>query len=174
VDKGIERAIKLEALVPRLIRSMFQHKEDSQWIELPVGQIRMMRLLYAGPSTPSELSSQLSLSVSAVTQVANRLEAQGFIERSEDCEDRRVRHLRLSARGHSLMYRRHTARVQQAQRALAALDEKTQEQIIDSLEALLSVCQPSLFQGVESSDVTAEIEQLLPPPPPYLLTEEPV
>src|SRR5580658_1807408 len=119
MDKSLDRAIKLEALVPRLIRSIFQHDEDSQWIELPVGQIRVMRLLYAGPSTPSEISAQLSLSVSAITQVANRLEALGLIERSEDCDDRRVRHLRLSARGHALMFRRHTGRVHRAQVALS-------------------------------------------------------
>ena len=174
MDSSLDRAIKLEALVPRLIRSIFQHDEDSQWIELPVGQIRVMRLLYAGPSTPSELSGQLSLSVSAITQVANRLEALGLIERSEDCDDRRVRHLRLSARGHALMFRRHTGRVMRAQLALSAVDEETQQQIIDSLEKLLSVCHPDLFKGVESPDVTAEIEQLLPPPPPYLRSEEPV
>ncbi len=174
MDKEIERAIKLEALVPRLIRSMFQHDEDSQWIELPVGQIRVMRLLYAGPSTPSDLSAQLSLSVSAITQVANRLEALGLIERSEDSEDRRVRHLRLSPEGQKLMYRRHTMRVRRARTALAALDQKKQQQIIDSLEELLAVCEPSLFRGVEPPEVTAEIEQLLPPPPVYLRTEDPV
>lgn len=174
MDSALDRAIKLEALVPLLTRSIFQHDEDSQWIELPVGQIRVMRLLYAGPSTPSELSAQLSLSVSAVTQVANRLEALGLIERSEDAGDRRVRHLRLSARGYALMHRRRTGRVRRAQLALSSLDEQTQQQIIDSLEKLLAVCHPELFKGVESPDVTAEIEHLLPPPPPYLRSEEPV
>ena len=174
MDKGMERAVKLEALVPRLIRSIFQHDEDSQWIELPVGQIRVMRLLYAGLSTPSDLSNQLSLSVSAITQVANRLETLGLIERSEDCEDRRVRHLRLSAKGHALMYRRHTGRVRRASIALSKLSEEKQQQIIDSLEELVSVCHPKLFEGVESPDVTAELEQLLPPPPSFLPSEEPV
>lgn len=172
MDKSIERAIRLESLVPLLIKNLFHYTDDPQWIELPVGQIRVMRMLYAGPSTASELSTQLSLSVSAITQVSNRLEGLGLIERSEDFEDRRVRHLRLTQKGHSLMYRRHTARVRSARMALAALDDQTQQDIIDSLDKLLAVCLPETFEGVDSSELAAQVERQLPPPPPHLATKD--
>ncbi len=174
MDKAIERAIKLEALVPRLIRDLFHYTNDDQWIELPVGQIRVMRMLYGGPSTPSDLGSQLSLSVSAITQVCNRLETMGLLERSEDTDDRRVRHLRLSHSGYMLMHRRHASRVRSARMALAALDDEKQQAIIDSLEALLAVCEPHTFIGMDSPELAAEVERQLPPPPAHLLTEDAV
>jgi DNA-binding MarR family transcriptional regulator len=174
VDREVENAIKLETLVPRLIRALFHSDADSPLVELPLGQVRVMRLLYAAPSTPSELSAALSLSVSAITQVANRLEALGLIERSEDCDDRRVRNLRLSEKGRSMMYRRQTARVRRARMALAELPPDKQQAIIDNLEELVAICKKIDLGQPDTPDIVAEIEQLLPPPPPYVRTEDPV
>ena len=164
---ALERAIELESLLPRLTRALFRVEVDDEWVELPVGQIRVMRLLFTAPSTPSELGATLGLSVSAITQVVNRLEALGYVARTEDQGDRRVRHLRLTDAGRSLMEKRQRARVRQAQLALSALPPERQQAIVDILDELIQACQSaSEFEG-ECDNPVADVEHTLPPMPRY-------
>ncbi len=168
MDKATEqRAAQLESLLPRLTRAMFRVESNEEWVELPVGQIRVMRMLFAAPSTPSELGASLGLSVSAITQVVNRLEAMGYVARSEDSGDRRVRHLKLTHSGQDLMEKRQSARVRQAQIALSSLPPDRQQAVIDILEELVQACNDAAEYEDDATSPIAEVEHTLPLIPRY-------
>src|ERR1022692_706666 len=98
---------------------MFKPVADDPLVELPVGQMRMLRLLGGQSWTPSSLGEELGLSVSAVTQMANRLDTIGMVARVEDPSDRRVKHLTLTPLGRELLKKRQDRRVYLLESVLA-------------------------------------------------------
>src|SRR5207244_9136663 len=94
-----EQAAQLESLLPRLMRTLFTLEAEHPVTELPLAQLRVCSILYTGPRTLSALGDELAISVSAVTQIADRLERAGLVERVAAPDDRRMKHLRLTSRG---------------------------------------------------------------------------
>lgn len=134
-DSLEEKAIQLEQILPRIIIDLFVPRESDPLQYLPVAQLKTVRVLFeGGPKSHSAVSDELGISVSAVTQVANRLEALGYVERVESARDRRVKLLKLTSHGVRLMAARRDYRVEQALRALSALDTKTQDQLLSVLK----------------------------------------
>ena len=72
---------------------------DDSMMDLPLRQFKVCLTLYRQSRSMSEISRELKLSPSAVTQVSDRLERRGLIERVFQDEDRRVRKLRLTKKG---------------------------------------------------------------------------
>lgn len=164
--KTHERAARMEILLPQVMRALFRPALDDPLSELTMAQIRIMRILYAEDRTPSDLGEELGMSVSAVTQMSNRLEHMMLIERIDDKEDRRVKHLRLTENGRFLMLQRHDRRVSNAADVLALLSEERQAEILDVLEELRRVT--SLNRPISEPDslvMVAEMEGVLPPLP---------
>src|SRR5262245_55471890 len=95
-----EDATQLECLLPAVARRLFTLDEAS---EMPVAQLRVCSILQSGPRSMSSLSEELNISVSAVTQIADRLEKAGLVERVAESGDRRLRNLRLTETGQGLM-----------------------------------------------------------------------
>ena len=60
----------------------------------------------------SVLSRELGVSLSAMTQIADRLERARLVKRQFEGTDRRVRSLQLTSRGQKIMQAREEARVQ--------------------------------------------------------------
>lgn len=58
-----------------------------------------------GTVTMSELADAVALTTGGVTRLADRLEADGLVERRSCPTDRRVVHLALTARGHDVLAR---------------------------------------------------------------------
>jgi DNA-binding MarR family transcriptional regulator len=79
-----EQAEKLECLLPRLMRRLFTLEIDHPAMELPLAQLRMSLILQGGPRSISSLSEEMSISVSATTQIADRLERAGMVARVSD------------------------------------------------------------------------------------------
>src|SRR5258708_38627016 len=75
---------------------------DDSMMDLPLRQFKVCLTLYRQSRSMSEISRELKLSPSAVTQVSDRLERRGLIERIFQDEDRRVRILRLTRKGQQL------------------------------------------------------------------------
>jgi len=71
----------------------------------------LMRLHYRGSCPVSGISDELGLTAAAASQIVDRLAGMGLIERSEDPTDRRVRRVRLTARGRGLVARGVEARL---------------------------------------------------------------
>jgi DNA-binding MarR family transcriptional regulator len=141
-------AASLETLLPRLIRALFNPDPDDSLMELPVAQLRVMRTLTHGDRTVSELSEEFGLSMSACTQMVNRLESMGLVSRRGDEGDRRVRHIGLSEEGR--------------RQVLVGLPQSEQAHIIELLEKLLAIAEDH-SPGRESHAIDAEqLEQGLP------------
>jgi DNA-binding MarR family transcriptional regulator len=71
----------------------------------------LMRLHYRGSCQVSGISDELGLTAAAASQIVDRLVGMGLIERSEDPKDRRVRQIRLTAKGRGLVGRGIEARI---------------------------------------------------------------
>jgi DNA-binding MarR family transcriptional regulator len=161
---GGNRAARLEALLSRITRGLYRLSDEDPFTELPIAQLRILRILFAEDRTPSELGHDLGLSVSAITQIANRLCTVGLVERRKDADDRRTRPLTLSEKGLQLMKRRRQHRVARVQSVLACIPEGRQEEILAVFEELASIGQHvPLGAGDESLLATAELELALPP-----------
>src|ERR1043166_3829680 len=132
-----ETAEQLEGLLPRRMRRLFTLEIDHPAMELPLAQLRMSLILQGGPRSISSLSEEMNISVSAATQIADRLERAGMVERISDSEDRRIKNLRLTTTGAEIMRSRRETRVRRAAEPLAGVPEATREEALRVIQALL-------------------------------------
>lgn len=136
-DESLNReAEEFVALLRQLIRRVFALDPEDPSSDLPMAQVRVCGLLYEGPRTVSALAKELAISVSAVTQVADRLAAAGLVTRTADESDRRVRNLALTPRGAEVTRRRRTRRVQSARAVLSRLTPDGRQEVLAALAAL--------------------------------------
>ena len=163
-----DHAIRIEGLLPRVLRTLFRPDEDDPLVELPVGQMRMMRLLAQKTWTPSNLGEELGLSVSAVTQMANRLDSIGYVSRTEDPVDRRVKHLTLTPLGRERMERRQARRINRLEVVLQNMAVERQVEFLRLLEELTEASKQASEFADNSIFMEAEVEQKLPMPAAYL------
>jgi DNA-binding MarR family transcriptional regulator len=133
----LDQAESLECLLPALMRRLFTLDPDHPTTELPLAQLRVCTVLQAGPRTMTALSEELGLSVSAVTQIADRLERAGFVERVGEPDDRRVRNLQLTPEGAAMMRSRREVRVRRMAEALERLSPEMRRTVLQALHALL-------------------------------------
>src|SRR4051812_23686326 len=109
-------------------------------MDLPLRQLKVCLTLYGHSRSMSEIGRELSLSPSAVTQVSNRLERRGLIERVFQDEDRRVRKLRLTRKGQQLVRSREQKQLRQIATALDTLTANQLGQVLTGLEILAQCC----------------------------------
>src|SRR5690242_11177459 len=79
---------------------------DDSTMDLPLRQLKVCTSLDGNSRSMSDIGRELNLSPSAVTQISDRLERRGLVERVFEEEDRRVRKLRLTRKGQQLIRRR--------------------------------------------------------------------
>ncbi len=136
-DLLCRQAAELETLLPTLMRRLFTLDRDNPVYDLPVAQLRVCSLLQSGPRALSNLSQELYISVSAMTQIADRLERAGMVERVSGAEDRRVRLLQLSPLGVERMQSRRAFRTDRAEEALLQLSQEERRAILEAVNLLL-------------------------------------
>ncbi|MCC6485232.1 MAG: MarR family transcriptional regulator [Armatimonadetes bacterium] len=127
-------AAQVEILLPRIMRRLFALDPAH---DLPLAQLRVCTILQSGPQTVSWLSEELGISVSAVTQLTDRLEKAELVRRAPEPSDRRCKRLRLTTKGANLMQSRRADRLRRVERALRRMPARKQEQLLDGLHALL-------------------------------------
>src|SRR5690606_25281809 len=76
---------------------------DDAALDIPLRQFRVCAALFEGARSMKELSVELGVSQSAITQIADRLEAAGLVTRGAVGEDRRVRNLELTPRARKVL-----------------------------------------------------------------------
>jgi DNA-binding MarR family transcriptional regulator len=130
---------------------------------MPLAQLRLCSVLQCGPRPLSDIARTLGISASAVSQLADRLENAGMVERApgED-EDRRVKRLRLTPGGEALMHERRALRREHVAAALCRLPTDERGGVLASLRALLqaSACiseAPEIDRELEPITVRLEI-----------------
>ena len=120
-DRAVkDQAARLVAVMFGLLRH-FAVEDDHSIADLPLRQLRVCGILHGGPQSMSALSRDLNVSLSALTQIADRLERAELVVREAAGSDRRVRRLRLTPRGEDIMRRRETARAARIASILATL-----------------------------------------------------
>jgi DNA-binding MarR family transcriptional regulator len=136
-----DQARELTSLFVSLTRQLLA--VDDIVADLPLRQLRVCALLYDGPRSMSSLSRELGVSLSAMTQIADRLERARLVKRSSEDSDRRVRSLQLTPRGQKVMRLREEARIHRAQVVAERMTAATRTQVISAMTALLSACSPN-------------------------------
>ena len=122
--------------MPRVMRHLFALDEDDPASKLSVAQLRVCAVLAEGPLPMSNLSRDLGMSLSAMTQIADRLERSGFVQRVRDEDDRRVRVLQLTPSAERVMHERHERHVQRVMALLESLPVDGRENVIRALSML--------------------------------------
>jgi DNA-binding MarR family transcriptional regulator len=133
-----EQAADLTDLLPRLMRAMFTLDDSDPTMELPVAQLRVCTLLDPGPRTISDLAKELGITVSAVTQLADRLESAGLVERLAGQEDRRTKRLRLTEQGAETLRARRQRRITRVVEVLRTLPAADRAEVLKALATLLA------------------------------------
>lgn len=142
-----DQGARLEVLLRDLLRRLFVFDPEDPAAELPVTQLRVLSLLSRSSLTLTRLSEEMGCSVSAASQLADRLE--GLVRRVPDPHDRRCRVLELTDRGWEIVRRRTEKRVGRAAEALARLPHEQRVAAVAGLEALLQAAQTLPFGAPE-------------------------
>ena len=136
----LDQAAELISLLPRIGRRISTLGENDPATDLPVAQLRVCSILMDGPRTMCALSRELGISQSAITQLADRLERAGLVERMIEEEDRRTKCLRLTLHGSEVMNARNRIRTQNALRALSEMPAESRVEALRALQMLLDAC----------------------------------
>ena len=97
-------------------------------VELPLAQLKVCSLLYGGPLSMSALGRELGVSLSAMTQIADRLERARLVKRVNQGADRRVRLLQLTGHGEKMIRRHEEVRVRRISKVLERLTPKKRQE----------------------------------------------
>jgi DNA-binding MarR family transcriptional regulator len=144
----LEQASQAASLFLDLARRLFL-PDDDQVAELPVAQLRVCGILcgHGGPRTMSALSRELGVSLSAMTQIADRLERAGLVKRVAEGNDRRVRCLQLTEPGERIMRHREETRAWRMMAALEHLSATARQDVLAALQTLADACAAASEQG---------------------------
>jgi DNA-binding MarR family transcriptional regulator len=132
----MEEAEKLALLMPALMRQLFTLDDDLS-LDLPLAQLRVCAMLCDGPCPMSVLGKELGVSLSAMTQIADRLERAKLVSRVGRENDRRIRCLELTRHGEKIMHRREQSRIQNVSAVLKNISGSARKEIVAALEILM-------------------------------------
>ena len=138
-DLGVHaQALELDSIFKSLARKVLV--DDDPAAEMPLGQLRVCLALYEGPRSMTQLSRELGVSQSAITQIADRLQGSGMVTRSPAGEDRRVRSLQLTSRARKILRLREENRIGRVMAILKEMSAATRDDVLTSLSALREAC----------------------------------
>lgn len=130
-----QQAKEFAGLMHALLRELTAGSNDPA-ASLPLAQMRVCKTLATGPKAVSSISRELSVSPSAVTQIADRLERAGFLRRVAMNGDRRVRLLQLTDRCQRIMQRHEVERIHRMGAAISELSSRDRKQVAVGLKLL--------------------------------------
>jgi MarR family 2-MHQ and catechol resistance regulon transcriptional repressor len=93
-------------------------------------------LLHKGPLTVKELGAKVLLTSGSMTAAIDRLESRGLVDRSEGAGDRRVKVIRLTSRGNTLIQKEFEKHRVAMEDAVSTLGEPDRATVIDLLRQL--------------------------------------
>jgi DNA-binding MarR family transcriptional regulator len=133
-----EQAREMTALVLGVTRQLLA--VDDQAADLPLRQLRVCMALHDEPRSMTALGRELGMSLSAMTQIADRLERAGLVKRSLEGTDRRVRCLQLTPRGQKMMQLREQIRIQRVSGVVRTMSQHARNEVLSALQVLLTAC----------------------------------
>jgi DNA-binding MarR family transcriptional regulator len=133
----LQQAQFVSSTISRITRMVSAIDMNDPAVQLPIAQFRVCSILSEGPRTMTSLSRELGVTLSAMTQIADRLERTQLVERVTESDDRRVKSLQLTPHGTDIMLSRSQRRIHRVARALESLSPEAREQITRALGVLL-------------------------------------
>ena len=131
-----EEAVAIASLLPAIMRQLFTLDNDLA-VDLPLAQLRVCVSLQDGPLPMSALSRELGVTLSAMTQIADRLERANLVSRVAEEKDRRVRCLQLTPRAEKIMRRHEESRIRSVSAVLNNMSPSARKEILAALETLM-------------------------------------
>lgn len=138
----LAQAQRLEALLPILMRGLALPIDEDPLAELTPSQLRFVRAIEPMDVPLSEVAGALRMSLSAATQLCQRLEESRIVVRRCDEDDRRVRMVGLSQDGRERLQKRRSLRVQRARDLLDSLPLDSRANALAALEQLADSVDP--------------------------------
>lgn len=151
------QAEQLSCAVGRLIRALNSLHAEEVETALTIPQARVCGLLREGPQAMTVVSRELGISLSAVTQIADRLERAGLVGRNFSADDGRVRLLHLTEAGEQRVARRHARRLERARVILEQVATEQREGLLTALQTLAQAAQQLM------PDPPTDFDDELPP-----------
>ncbi|HZW83419.1 MAG TPA: MarR family transcriptional regulator [Candidatus Deferrimicrobium sp.] len=102
----------------------------------------LLALIDSGEITMGELCQKLFLACSTVTDLIDRMEKNGYVERFKDSKDRRVIRLRVLPAGIAVYEDVIKNRKTYLKTVLAQISDEQQQNLVASLESLHSLMKP--------------------------------
>lgn len=109
---------------------------DDPAMDLPLRQLKVCMALLHRSCSMTEISQEVGLSRSSVTQVSDRLERRGLVERELQRDDRRVRKLKLTTEGLQLIRSHERQQLRRIAAVLKGLSKSEIDQMMASLAVL--------------------------------------
>jgi DNA-binding MarR family transcriptional regulator len=153
---ALQQAKTIAALLPKIMRRLAGPDDDFA-AKLPLAQLKVCGVLHGGPRRMSSLSDELGVTLSALTQIADRLESAGLVMRVAQGNDRRVRYLQLTERGETVMRLREDARVRRTLAVLERLSPSAREEVTAALDTLFNAC-----TAIHGQDAAREATEAAP------------
>lgn len=125
-----------------LIRALGLHRPDQTPCGAPisVGEAQALFELARDPGiSQNELAARLHLEKSTVSRLAKMLEQRGWLDRSRDKDDSRLRRLRLTAAGSRAVQRLSASRRARFAKVFDAIPAHKRNAVLDSLSLLSEV-----------------------------------
>lgn len=137
-SKLLQQAVEVTDVLHRVWRSLFTINANDPAIEIPGAQLRVCGILLDRSKTMSELSRDLNISLSAMTQLTDRLVRANLVEKVPGPNDRRVKCLQLTDHGKKMIERRRKDRVDSVSEVLAFMSAEDRQKAILGLKIILN------------------------------------
>jgi DNA-binding MarR family transcriptional regulator len=137
-ERATESIAEVGRLLPVAMRWLFAPPaEQSPLWDLPPPQMRALFMLcHRGDLTMHEVAGGLGVAMSTATQLADRLERLGLVERRADAADRRVVRLALTESGGSAMAEYARMREARIAAAMERLTPAERDEVLHGLRLL--------------------------------------
>ena len=129
----------MDAFMNRSMRG-WNHFAKSTGLSMPQFSI-LMQLHHKGPCGMSEISERFDISAAAASQLVDKLVHAGYLERTEDPNDRRAKLLTLSAKGEELIQQGTEERYRWMDDLTSKLSAEERAKVVEALNILTEAAQ---------------------------------
>ena len=129
---------------------------------LTMGQmVALFILANAGPKPMGVLGQRVHLSPAATTHMIDQLVAAGLVERAEQHEDRRQKHVQITAKGRALIRRLDVERRHEMGQVIANLRPETVARLAQALQLVVEDLTQDLMHDLSAGHPPAKPEPRL-------------
>ncbi|MFI5911541.1 MarR family winged helix-turn-helix transcriptional regulator [Dactylosporangium sp. NPDC051541] len=126
-------------------------------VNLTMQQLKVLMLLSRHDGIASaELTRRLGVSLATLSGIVDRLVTQGYVMRTEDQHDRRIRRIHLSPAGRAVLNEIAVGGTQAQQRLLSRLDDETLGMLAHVLERVIEAAAADIAEQTATQTQTQD------------------